>query len=778
MKKFLLFLFALLTGTLAAVADSAVFDFTKPTELSPSVTPAEEAGNGVDVSDQVFTSNGVTFVATKGTSVVARIWTGSANTGYANDLRVYGGATMTVTAPDGVNITSIAFTGSKVSDFTPDNGEYANKTWTGEANSVVFSVTGALYIETITVTFGEGTTPDPVEPSDKTTLFEEAFNASSGDFTIEDKTIDPALSYIWTGYTSGSTSCMKASSYKGQAYAGESWLISPTLDFTQASELSLEFGQAANYFSNQENVVAAVSVKAKAEDDTEWTNLTVSEWPTGTSWTFITSTADLSAFDGKKVQIAFVYTSTADLAGTWEINNLKIEGKGEVVVPEPEVPNYTSIADLISAATSTRTDATFEFSDLLVTGVGLRGTNYSVYVTDGTNSTLFYGSNEPAAKKGDKISGKLAGQLCLYNGAAQFASADYTNVTVTSSDNPVEAKVVTIADLGNDTKQAYQNQYVQLQGVYFTSDALASSNITMVDDSDNEITLRDNFNVLADVIFSTDKPYNVSGYVAYYNGNAQLYAGSADDVQIVTNLKDAATAWASDEVVVLPNDPRTVNNGFTTESDGTRTFTSDNEAVATVDAEGNVTVTGYGVATITAETAETSEYLAGKASFTLYAIEGEGTIEKPYSVSDVQYYNGKTTEKVWVKGNIAGFMDSKSTLQTTAEGAQASNIALGSEELYVPVQLPSKSEVRTALNLLDNPDLLNTTVWVYGTLETYFQMPGVKNTSDYSLDGTTGIIAVVDDNTGRLEIYSLDGRRLDAPVKGINIINGKKVLVK
>jgi hypothetical protein len=58
---------------------------------------------------------------------------------------------------------------------------------------------------------------------------------------------------------------------------------------------------------------------------------------------------------------------------------------------------------------------------------------------------------------------------------------------------------------------------------------------------------------------------------------------------------------------------------------------------------------------------------------------------------------------------------------------------------------------------------------------------GVKNVTDYSLDGEstlTGIECVEAVGAEIKVIYSLDGRVLNAPTKGINIVNGKKVLVK
>ena len=627
---------------------------------------------------------------------------------------------------------------------------------------------------------GEGGGETPDEPEEPSALWSESFGSSIGTFTIEDKSKDEALSNVWS-FASGYG--MKATGYDKDNktnYAAESWLVSPVLDLTNATDCSIAFEQAANFFKNQDNLKAAVSVKAKAADDADWTTLDVTPWPEGTSWTFIPSTADLKAFDGKQVQIAFVYTSTADVAGTWEVKDFNLHGNGSVSLPDepetPEVSNYTSVADLVASATADKVDVTYEFTDLLVTGVGVRGSNTSVYVSDG-KALLLYGA-ATTFKKGDKISGKLAGQLCVYNNVTELVVTSYEGVTVSSSDNAVEPAVVTIADVNNDTQYAYQNQYVQLQGVFFTAEALDNSNITMMDDSDNEMVLRDNFNVLGDVIFNTSKTYNVSGYVAYFKGVAQLYACEASDVQMITNLKDAETAWAAEEVVVLPSDEQKVDNALTTLSDGEKTYASSNPAVATVDAEGNITLTGKGVTVISVETAETDNYLESKASFTLYVIEGEGTFEAPYTPADVQYFNGKATEKVWVKGQILGSINGSTIYPASdTEKTVASNIAIGTADLYVPVQLSSGSDVRAALNLIDNPELQDATVWVYGSLENYFSMPGVKSTSDFSLDGQTGIIIAVEQPaTGEKQIYSIDGRRLTKLTKGINIVNGKKVL--
>ena len=635
-----------------------------------------------------------------------------------------------------------------------------------------------------------GDTDDEEEETDGTvTLYSEDFDASTGDFTIDNVTIDDALSYIWTTGTYNGTGYAKASGYKSGAYETEGWLISPEIDFTEATELSLSFSQDAAYFGSNDNFLAAVSVRAKAEDDTEWTTLEFDNWPTGTSFDgFVTSTADFSAFDGKKVQIAFVYTSTSETAGTWEVCKLVITGKGTATYEssddedeEDTTSAYTTLAELHADATTTQVAVTYTPTNLLVTGVGKRSSSYYVYVTDGTDYAVLYGSNTPICEKGDILTGTLTGNLCIYYNTLEIASVDYSAATVESSGNEVTPEVLTIATLGNDTEASYQSRYIRLENVMFESDALSSSNITLLDDSDNSITLRDNFSVLTDFVFDTTKEYNVNAYVAYYNSVAQLYVCEEDDIELITDLLDPETAWAESEIVVLPGESLTQNT-LTTASDGAKTFTSSDESVATVDSEGTVSFVGYGSATITVETAETETYLASKASFTITFIEGAGTFDNPYSPADVQYYV-TSDESVWVKGTIIGYISNTSTgaYSEVDESVVSTNLAIGSADCYLSVQLPSGT-VREGLNLVDNPELQGQTVWVYGVLAKYCGIPGVKSVTDYSLDGSTtatSIVAVTTSSeSATLEIYSLDGRKLSAPQKGINIINGKKVLVK
>jgi hypothetical protein len=164
-----------------------------------------------------------------------------------------------------------------------------------------------------------GVTPPPTPG---TTIFSETFASGQGEFTIQDVTLPEELTYVWNH--DANYSCMKASAYVGQAYAAESWLVSPAIALTNAA--TLKFDQAVNYASPQG--VLAVMISTNYDGDVQaatWTELNLSQWPAGDNWTFINSTADLSDYAGQTVTIAFKYTSSTSASATWEVKNFVVE---------------------------------------------------------------------------------------------------------------------------------------------------------------------------------------------------------------------------------------------------------------------------------------------------------------------------------------------------------------------------------------------------------------------------------------------------------------------
>ena len=166
-----------------------------------------------------------------------------------------------------------------------------------------------------------GVTPPPTPG---TTIFSETFASGQGEFAIQDVFMPEELTYIWQH--DANYSCMKASAYVGQAYAAESWRISPVIDLSNASAATLKFDQAVNYASPDGALSVMISTDYAGEVlQCNWTELNLSQWPAGSNWTFVNSTADLSQFTGQRVTIAFKYTSNTNASSTWEVKNFVVE---------------------------------------------------------------------------------------------------------------------------------------------------------------------------------------------------------------------------------------------------------------------------------------------------------------------------------------------------------------------------------------------------------------------------------------------------------------------
>lgn len=122
---------------------------------------------------------------------------------------------------------------------------------------------------------------------------------------------------------------------------------------------------------------------------------------------------------------------------------------------------------------------------------------------------------------------------------------------------------------------------------------------------------------------------------------------------------------------------------------------------------------------------------------------GEGTQTKPYSVEEVIAMapeSSSSTEKpgVWVYGYIVGFMRDLGTPVFGVDYAVTTNILLASDpnttdaSKCIPVQLPPTA-IRDALNLSSRPSNIWKRCSVKGDVMKYFDRPGIKNTSEYTL---------------------------------------------
>lgn len=94
---------------------------------------------------------------------------------------------------------------------------------------------------------------------------------------------------------------------------------------------------------------------------------------------------------------------------------------------------------------------------------------------------------------------------------------------------------------------------------------------------------------------------------------------------------------------------------------------------------------------------------------------------------------------VWVCGHIVGGDLTSSSASFDGPFESRTNLLLGprastmDKDACLSVQLPSGS-LRTALNLVDNPDLLGRKICLKGDIvEAYYGIPGIKNLTEYEL---------------------------------------------
>lgn len=140
---------------------------------------------------------------------------------------------------------------------------------------------------------------------------------------------------------------LKGSAFiSNKANASDAVMASPVLDLSKYIDATISFEHAINNFKLNGTLLPTtaealpyISVVARevteqaeetgtrAEAAGEWTKLADPAIPATYSWTYIDSgKLSLKAYDGKKIQIGFRYTSTADVAGTWEVKNVLVEG--------------------------------------------------------------------------------------------------------------------------------------------------------------------------------------------------------------------------------------------------------------------------------------------------------------------------------------------------------------------------------------------------------------------------------------------------------------------
>ena len=256
--------------------------------------------------------------------------------------------------------------------------------------------------------------------------------------------------------------------------------------------------------------------------------------------------------------------------------------------------------------------------------------------------------------------------------------------------------------------------------------------------------------------------------------NAELFIGESK--------KAPGLSWgtASREVTIGSED--NLFPTLTNENNLPVTYSSDNTEVATIDAEGNITLVAVGTANITAEFAGNDEFEAGSVSYKLTVkaavdptVDITNTPETAYDVAKaielIAAGQGLET-KVYVKGNIT-----KIDEVSTKFGNATFYIGDGAEKTDNDLMIYRSYTLDNQKFTDENQIKVGDEVIMYGLLVDYNGTKEMKTCYIYSLNGvTTGISNIKAETINDGAVYNVAGQRVNKLSKGINIVNGKKIV--
>ncbi len=534
---------------------------------------------------------------------------------------------------------------------------------------------GKAGLKTVTKALFEGEEDnDKEEPTGKVYI-NETFANDLGSFTAAQMVNE----YAWKHEVYNNKGYAKVSGFANNASQdAESWLISPAMDFSNETAATISFEYVIN--KGDANLAAVnhkLMITSSYSGDfyqTNWEEIPFGATNDGT-WTFRKS-GDIAIpeeFMGKEaVVIAFKYTSTTSASSTWEVMNVVVTG-GEGSGDNTGGDNGENDNPTAEPGTIAAAIAAGP-GNASVSGTIVATYERGFLVSDNTGSILVYLGEDKGYAKGDVVT--VSGATTTYAGLLQFGNTATVEVTGTTSVPAVTAKSMSASDL-----TAYLSnptiQYVTYKGTLEISGYY--------------------YNIIIDgtTAVQGSLSYPKSGIVdESLNGKEVIVTGYTIGVSKSMYVNTMATS-----VVAAEGGSTTTPDDDIVEDDKDEEEDKDEDVIVPA-----------------------------------------GSISVAQAIA--AYVNGQKIEKT-VTGYIIGYAQTGNGSFVgvfKADGKVASNIIIAdnpNEEdssKCLPVALPSNSDIRKALNLIDNPENLGKRVTITGSLEKYFSAPGLKTPTAYSFE--------------------------------------------
>ena len=354
--------------------------------------------------------------------------------------------------------------------------------------------------------------PDPVDPVDpnKLTLLDKSVTAA--ETAIKGWTIDEN---VWSWKSYNNSAYLNGSGYN-KTLEADAYAISPVIDLTAAKSVKVAWDQAAKF---QTSIKEACGFVVREAGATTWTSVAIPTWPElDNKWTWTNSgEIDLSAYAGKKIQVAFKYGKTC--TDTWEIRDMVFTADAAIKVVEPEVKtvDYANIAAFLTAANTT------DQSRITGATTAVYQNGRYLWLKDNSGVVLAYNGGDiemPKFANGQTVEGGITGKYQNYsNGQLQMSNLVAGTFKAGAQGAEVEAELLQVEEVATDLV----NTYVRFEGVT-VAEGTAANNYVMSDAS-GEIALFNQFNNAQyyDVVeVATGTNLTVYGFVAIHSGNLQI----------------------------------------------------------------------------------------------------------------------------------------------------------------------------------------------------------------------------------------------------------------
>lgn len=150
-------------------------------------------------------------------------------------------------------------------------------------------------------------------------------------------TMDPFTQYSVTGdqiwaWKNAAYGVIISGYVSGKYYVNEDWLISPSMDLSNFTNIQLSFDHTSNKGNlanlTNENTLWISNDYSSNPSYATWTQLEIPNYPTGTDWTFVSSgKINIPQINAQKNTVfGFKYVSTLSSSFQWEIKNVLLTG--------------------------------------------------------------------------------------------------------------------------------------------------------------------------------------------------------------------------------------------------------------------------------------------------------------------------------------------------------------------------------------------------------------------------------------------------------------------